>query len=72
MVTINNKHYNLSAIVKIIDRQVWFNDGKSEIMTEPEIQELMNWLFNERTPLEKMIEETKKDFPKPAVKKAKK
>jgi hypothetical protein len=41
-------------------------------LTEPEIQDLFAILFNERTPLEKMIEETKKDFPKPAVKKAKK
>jgi hypothetical protein len=47
IVTINNKHYNLSAIVKIHDRQVYFNDGKSETFTEPEMQELFTWLFNE-------------------------
>jgi hypothetical protein len=51
---------------------VFFNNGTSWVMTEPEIQDLLAILFNERTPLEKMIEETKKDFPKPAVKKAKK
>jgi hypothetical protein len=47
IVTINNKHYNLDAIVRIQDRQVFFNDGKSEIFTEPEIQELFSFLFNE-------------------------
>lgn len=47
IVTINNKHYNLSSIVKIHDRQVFFNDGKSETFTEPELQELFAWIFNE-------------------------
>jgi hypothetical protein len=61
IVTINNKHYNLSAIVKIHDRQVYFNDGKSETFTEPEIQELFRWLFNESNILE-MVKETKKDL----------
>jgi hypothetical protein len=51
---------------------VFFNNGTSWVMTEPEIQQLFYVLFEERTPLEKMLEETKKDFPKPAVKKAKK
>jgi hypothetical protein len=71
IVTINNKHYNLSAIVKIHDRQVYFNDGKSETFTEPEIQELFSWLFTENDIL-KAVEETKKDLavkPKKAVKK---
>jgi hypothetical protein len=71
IVTINNKHYNLSAIVKIHDRQVYFTDGKSETFTEPEIQELFTWLFNDSNIL-KAVEETKKDLdikPKKAVKK---
>jgi len=72
IVTINNKHYNLSAIVKIHDRQVYFNDGKSETFTEPEIQELFSWLFNESNILE-MVKETKEDLapvkPKKVVKK---
>jgi hypothetical protein len=61
IVTINNKHYNLSAIVKIHDRQVYFNDGKSETFTEPELQELFSWLFTENNIL-KAVEETKKDL----------
>jgi hypothetical protein len=73
IVTINNKHYNLSAIVKVIDRQVFFNDGKSEIFTEPEIQELFRWLFNESNILE-AVAETKADLAevKAKTKKAKK
>jgi hypothetical protein len=73
IVTINNKHYNLSAIVKIHDRQVYFNDGKSETFTEPELQELFTWIFNEPRPsIMEAVEETMKDLnikPKKAVKK---
>ena len=72
MVKIGDRVVNISNITYIIDRNVFFNNGTSWIMTEPEIQDLLDILFNERTPLEKMIEETKKDFPKPAVKKVKK
>jgi hypothetical protein len=42
------------------------------ILTEPELQDLFAILFNERTALEKMIDETKADLdikPKKAVKK---
>jgi hypothetical protein len=72
MVKIGDRVVNIDSITYIIDRNVFFNNGTSWVMTEPEIQDLLAILFNERTPLEKMIEETKKDFPKPAVKKAKK
>ena len=72
IVKIGDRVVNISNITYIIDRNVFFNNGTSWIMTEPEIQDLLAILFNERTPLEKMIEETKKDFPKHAVKKAKK
>jgi hypothetical protein len=72
MIKIGDRVVNISNITYIIDRNVFFNNGTSWVMTEPEIQDLLAILFNERTPLEKMIEETKKDFPKPAVKKAKK
>ena len=72
MIKIGDRVINTDSITYIIDRNVFFNNGTSWVMTEPEIQDLLAILFNERTPLEKMIEETKKDFPKPAVKKAKK
>jgi hypothetical protein len=72
IVKIGDRVVNISNITYIIDRNVFFNNGTSWVMTEPEIQQLFYVLFEERTPLEKMLEETKKDFPKPAVKKAKK
>jgi len=72
IVKIGDRVVNISNITYIIDRNVFFNNGTSWIMTEPEIQQLLYVLFEEKTPLEKMLEETKKDFPKPAVKKAKK
>ena len=65
MVTINNKLYNLNAIVRVYDREVFFADGKSEVMTEPEIQELFKYMFGE-TNIPAIPEKPK------AVKKAKK
>ena len=72
MIKIGDRVINIQNITYIIDRNVFFNNGTSWVMTEPEIKNLLAVLFDEKTPLEKMIDETKKDFPKPAVKKAKK
>jgi hypothetical protein len=72
MIKIGQYYFNPSSITWIIEREVHFNNGKSIILTEPEIQDLFAILFNERTALEKAIEETKKDLdikPKKAVKK---
>jgi hypothetical protein len=73
MIKIGQYYFNPSSITWIIEREVHFNNGKSIILTEPEIQDLFAILFDERTPLEKMIEETKEDLapvkPKKAVKK---
>ncbi len=72
MIKIGHYYFNISNITWIIEREVHFNNGKSIILTEPELQDLFAILFNERTALEKAIEETKKDLdikPKKAVKK---
>jgi hypothetical protein len=69
MVTINNKLYNLDAIVRVYDREVFFADGKSEVMTEPEIQELFKYMFGE-THIPACPEPI--TLKKPVVKKAKK
>ena len=47
MIRIGNKVLNPSLITRIIDREVFYADGKTEILTEPEIQELFSFLFNE-------------------------
>ncbi len=72
MIKIGQYYFNPSSITWIIEREVHFNNGKSIILTEPELQDLFAILFNERTALEKMIDETKADLdikPKKAVKK---
>ncbi len=73
IVKIGDRVVNISNITYIIDRNVFFNNGTSWVMTEPEIQQLLYVLFEEKTPLEKMIEETREDLDiKPKAKKAKK
>ena len=72
MIKIGQYYFNISNITWIIEREVHFNNGKSIILTEPEIQDLFAILFNERTALEKMLDETRADLdikPKKAVKK---
>jgi hypothetical protein len=44
---IGQYYFNLDSITWIIDREVFFNNGKSLILTEPEIQELFAIMFNE-------------------------
>ena len=44
---IGQYYFNLDNITWIIDREVFFNNGKSLLLTEPEIQELFAILFNE-------------------------
>lgn len=66
MVRIGDRIVNISSINYIIERHVFFNNGTSWVMTEPEIQELLAAMFNE--PRVPELEPAKK----PAVKKAKK
>ena len=65
---------NISNITYIIHRNVFFNNGTSWVMTEPEIKMLLAELFNEpkETELMKAIKETKSDLAKLGSKKAKK
>ena len=47
MIKIGQYYFNPSNITWIIEREVHFNNGKSIILTEPEIQDLFANLFNE-------------------------
>lgn len=69
MIKIGQYYFNPSSITWIIGREVYFNNGKSLILTEPEIRDLFDVLFNERTALEKALETEAKLKP---LKKAKK
>jgi hypothetical protein len=65
MIKIGQYYFNPSSITWIIEREVHFNNGKSIILTEPEIQDLFAVLFNEprqESPILNAVEETKKDL----------
>ena len=62
MIKIGQYYFNPNNITWIIEREVHFNNGKSIILTEPELQDLFAVLFNERTALEKAIDETRADL----------
>jgi hypothetical protein len=47
MIKIGNSYINLETITRIVDRTVYFSDGKTEVYTEPELQDILAALFNE-------------------------
>jgi len=47
MIKIGNSYINISSITRIVDRTVYFSDGKTEVYTEPELQDILAALFNE-------------------------
>lgn len=48
MIKVGNNYINTSTITRIIDRQVYFSDGRTETYTEPEIQVILNDIFKEQ------------------------
>ena len=72
MIKIGDRVINIDSITYIIDRNVFFNNGTSWVMTEPEIQILLAALFDEpreESKIMKAVKETKEDFkPKRAKK----
>ena len=47
MIKIGDRLVNINSINYIIERHVFFNNGTSWVMTEPEIQILLSALFDE-------------------------
>lgn len=72
MIKIGQYYFNFSAITWIIGREVFFNNGKSLILTQPEIDEVFAWLFNEPREESMTVVEEPLVTKKPTVKKAKK
>lgn len=72
MIKIGDRVINVDSITYIIDRNVFFNNGTSWVMTEPEIQMLLSELFDEprkESKIIKAVKETKEDLkPKKAKK----
>lgn len=59
---IGQYYLNIANITWIIDREIFFNNGKSLLLTEPEIQDLFAVLFNEpreETPKPKTVKKKK-------------
>ena len=72
MIKIGDRVINIDNITYIIDRHVFFNNGTSWVMTEPQIQELLAALFDEpreESRIMQAVKETKEDIkPKKAKK----
>lgn len=65
MIKIGDRVVNIDSITYIIDRNVFFNNGTSWVMTEPEIQLLLAELFDEpreESKIMQAVKETKADF----------
>lgn len=65
MIKIGDRVINVDSITYIIDRNVFFNNGTSWVMTEPEIQVLLASLFDEpreESKIIKAVKETKTDI----------
>ena len=71
LVKINNTIIETQNVSYIIDRDVHMNNGKSFTLLEPEIQQLLETMFEEIRPMPVEIEEEPLVIKKPVVKKKK-
>jgi hypothetical protein len=71
LVKINNILIETMNVSYIIDREVHMNNGKSFTLLEPEIQELLEKMFEEIRPMPVEVEEEPLVIKKPTVKKKK-
>ena len=75
IIKIGSMYINTDNITYIIDREVYFNNDRMKVMSEPDLQTILSAIYKEPKQESKLIEaikETKADLAKPAVKKAKK
>ena len=71
LVKINNTVIETQNVTYIIDHEVHMNNGKSFTLLEPEIQELLEKMFEEIRPMPVEVEEEPLVIKKPTVKKKK-
>ena len=71
LIKINNKLIETQNVTYIMDREVYMNNGKSFTLLEPEIQELLEKMFEEIRPMPVEVEEEPLVIKKPTVKKKK-
>ena len=71
LVKINNLVIETMNVSYIVDREVHMNNGKSFTLLEPEIQQLLEKMFEEIRPMPVEVEEEPLVIKKPTVKKKK-
>jgi hypothetical protein len=71
LVKINNTIIETMNVSYIMDREVYMNNGKSFTLLEPEIQQLLEKMFEEIRPMPVEVEEEPLVIKKPTVKKKK-
>ena len=71
LVKINNMVIETQNVTYIMDREVYMNNGKSFTLLEPEIQQLLEKMFEEIRPMPVEVEEEPLVIKKPTVKKKK-
>ena len=71
LVKINNIVIETMNVSYIMDREVYMNNGKSFTLLEPEIQQLLEKMFEEIRPMPVEVEEEPLVIKKPTVKKKK-
>ena len=71
LVKINNMVIETQNVTYIMDREVYMNNGKSFTLLEPEIQQLLEKMFEEIRPMPVEVEEEPLGIKKPTVKKKK-
>ena len=71
LVKINNIVIETMNVSYIIDRDVYMNNGKTFNLLEPEIQQLLEKMFEELRPMPVEVEEEPLVIKKPTVKKKK-
>ena len=71
LVKINNFVIETNNVSYIVDREIFMNNGKSFTLLEPEIQYLLQQMFEEIRPMPVEVEEEPLIIKKPVVKKKK-
>lgn len=71
LIKINDLVIETQNVSYIVDREIFMNNGKSFVLLEPEVQYLLEKMFEEIRPMTVEIEEEPIVIKKPVVKKKK-
>ena len=71
LIKINDLVIETQNVSYIVDREIFMNNGKSFVLLEPEVQYLLEKMFEEIRPMPVEVEEEPLVIKKPVVKKKK-